>query len=263
MKLDWLPKALTPLLIVLALYLFRRFAPAPAPSTDKWNLETAQELNRLPSGVIGGMMCSIVAMLASSAFLLRWLNHVWASFDGPSLATYYAPTAYWWFFPLFSALAVPWPLTIWLLKRFGRQDEADAMADRSNQDSGINTYFILKWMSFGIAAPIGILTLFAIPVHLSLTSTEARVGHYARWSSETFPYAQARRATIVAGRRERDGSLYPHRDLLIDFADGRRLDANAAGDGGSVVAQSTVDMLLRRTGLAPAFADTSEDISTR
>jgi hypothetical protein len=75
-----------------------------------------------------------------------------------------------------------------------------------------------------------------------------------------FPLNQAKRATLVDGYRLRDGSFQQKRDLYIDFADGRRLDVNAAGDGGTQIDNATVELLLARTGLQASHVSTVEDL---
>jgi hypothetical protein len=118
----------------------------------------------------------------------------------------------------------------------------------------------MKWLSIGLVGPIAFFTLLAIPIHLSISDTEARVGHYASMRSERFPFSEARRATLIDGYRLRDGRLRRSRDIVIDFADGRRLRGNAVGDGGTDVDESVVELLLNKTGLRPAHVATVEDI---
>jgi hypothetical protein len=192
--------------------------------------------------------------LLASFFLLRYANHLWAQMDGPAEIRIFAVPWLWEFFPGFAALSVPWPLTLWLLRRMGRNDEADTIAERSNSESGFNSYRVLKWFSFGVALPIGLFTLPAIPIHLSVTDLEVLVGHYGEWKPEVFHLDQAVRATLVETERDRTGKVRRGRDLFIDFRDGRRLDANAAGDGGSSADPALVRLLLDRTGLVPQDA---------
>lgn len=208
-------------------------------------------------------MWAVGIALALLFFVLRGLNHWWASLDGPSLLTQYAPPVFWCFLPGFAALAIPWPLTIWYLRKVGRWEEADAIEDDSDSKSGGNSFRILKWLSIGLVGPIALFTLLAIPIHLSINDSEVRVGHYASMRSETFRLKDARRLTIVDGYRLKDGSFHPAKDVLIDFSDGRRLRGNIVGDGGTSVPEDVLRLLTAKTGLAPEHALTQNDVPRR
>ena len=195
-------------------------------------------------------------------FVLQGANHWWASLDGPSLLTQYAPAVIWCFFPGFAALAIPWPLTVWYLRKVGRWEEADSIQDEADSKSGMNTFRIMKWLSIGVVAPIGILTLLAIPIHLSIRASEVRVGHYASLRTKVFKLNLARRLTVVDGYRLADGSFHPAKDVIIDFADGARLDGNQVGDGGSSIRGDVMQMLIAKTGLTPERSETVQDIPT-
>ena len=215
--------------------LFRKFVPAPPKPKSLSDYEHAQTLEPLPPGVIGGFMWFVGISLALSFFLLRWANHAWAQMDGPADMRIYTVSAIWCFLPGFAAIAIPWPFTVWLLRRLGRTDEADSITSESNQNGGMDSYKVLKWMSIGIVGPIALFTLPAIPMHLSIADSQIRVGRYGRLQSEIYPLDQAHRAILVDGYNLRDGSFQPQRDLYLYFAGGRRLDMNAAGDGGSTI----------------------------
>ena len=115
-------------------------------------------------------------------------------------------------------------------------------------------------MCMGLVAPIGLFTIPAIPVHLSISGTEVRIGHYAKLHSERFQLSQAIRLTLIDGYSLRDGSFQTARDILVDFADGRRLRGNAVGDGGTNVEDEVVQLLIARTGLVPGHVKTLDDI---
>jgi hypothetical protein len=70
-------------------------------------------------------MWALGIALAMLFFVLQGANHLWASLEGCSLLTQYAPEIYWCFLPGFAALSIPWPLTVWYLRRVGRYEEAD------------------------------------------------------------------------------------------------------------------------------------------
>ena len=257
MKLDWLPRALIPIGIYFSFWFFRKLAPAPMRST---NYRERQVPEPLPTGVIGAFMLGVGVLLASSFYLLRAANHLWAEADGVAILHVYAPSAIWFFFPLFAALCIPWPLTVWLLRRAGRTDEADSASSASSEKVGFDSFKVMKWFSIGVTGPIAFFTVLAIPMHLSIRNSEVRVGHYASLRTEVFPLNQAKRATLVDGYRLRDGSFQQKRDLYLDFADGRRLDVNAAGDGGSQISDGAVELLLAKTGLSLAHVSTRDEL---
>lgn len=222
--------------------------------------DKSQASEPLPTGLIGGAMWVLGIGFASLFFVLRGANHWWASLDGPSILTQYAPVVYWCFFPGFAALAAPWPLTVSYLRRVGRWEEADSIRDAADSQLGMNTFQIMKWLSIGLVAPIGVFTVLAIPIHLSISGSEVRVGHYASLHSENFDLHQARQLTVVDGYRLKDGTLHSAKDVIIDFANGSRLRGNQVGDGGTSVRDDVMQLLIARTGLSPEHAETAEDI---
>jgi hypothetical protein len=257
MKLDWLPRTLVPIGISFFFWLFRRLAPAPARST---NYKETQIPEPLPTGVIGAFMWGMGICLVLSFFLLRTANHLWADSDGAAILRLCPSAAIWCFLPGFAAISIPWPLTVWLLRRMGRTDEAASIDSDSSEKVGFDSFKVMKWLSIWLVGPIAWFTLLAIPMHLSIAESEVRVGHYASLNAEVFPLSQATRATLVDGYRLRDGSFLQKRDLYIDFADGRRLDVNAAGDGGTQISDATVELLLAKTGLEAGHVSTVEDL---
>jgi hypothetical protein len=257
MRLEWLPRALVPIGISFFFWLFRRLAPAPARSTKYGERQVHEPL---PTGVIGAFMWGVGICLALSFFLLRAANHFWADADGPAILQLYPGAAIWCFLPGFAALTIPWPLTVWLLRRSGRTDEADSIDSDSSEKVGFDSFKVMKWLGIGLVGPIAVFTLLAIPMHLSIADSEVRVGHYASLKTEVFPLSQANRAILVDGYRLRDGSFEKKQDLYIDFADGRRLDVNAAGDGGTQIGDATVQLLLTKTHLRLSHVSTREDL---
>lgn len=254
-----LPKVLFWLVFALILGLFRRMAPPRFRATER-PYSDSQEPEPLPTGIIGSAMWAVGIGLALLFFVLRGLNHWWASLDGPSLLTQYASPFVWCFLPGLAALAIPWPLTVWYLRKVGRWEEADAIEDDSDSKGRANSSRILKWLSIGLVGPIALFTLPAIPIHLSITDSEVRVGHYASIRSESFRLKDARRLTIVDGYRLNDGSLKTAKEVLVDFSDGRRLQGNAVGDGGTSVSEDVLRLLIAKTGLTPEHALTEGDV---
>ena len=257
MRLDWLPRALVPVSITFFFWLFRKWAPAPVRST---NYKEKQIPEPLPTGVIGAFMWSVGICLALSFFLLRAANHLWADGDGTAILRLYPTAAVWCFLPGFAAIAIPWPLTVWLLRRVGRTDEAASIDNDSSEKAGFDSFEVMKWLCIGVVGPIAVFTLLAIPMHLSIAESELRVGHYASVSTEVFVFDQAKRATLVDGYSLQGGKIRKSRDLYIDFADGRRLDVNAAGDGRNQISDTTLELLLAKTGLQAGHVSNVKDL---
>jgi hypothetical protein len=166
----------------------------------------------------------------------------------------------WCFFPLLAALSIPWPLTVWYLRKARRWEEADNIEDASDSKGGMNSFHVMKWLGIGLVGPIGFLTLLAIPIHLSISESEVRVGHYASFRAERFPLNKAKRLTIVDGYRLKDGGFRPAKDVIIDFSDGRRLRGNQVGDGETSIRSDVMQLLIAKAGLTPEHASTAEDI---
>lgn len=96
--------------------------------------------------------------------------------------------------------------------------------------------------SVGVVSPIALFTLPATPIHLSISDTEVRVGHYGSFHSETFHLKDARRLTVGEGYRPKECSFHAAKDVLIDFADGRRLRGNSVGDGGTSIREDVMQL---------------------
>jgi hypothetical protein len=101
----WLPKVLLPVMVALVLALFRRMAP-PRARMVSHRYDESQIPERLPSGLIGSAMWSLAIVLALLFFVLRGVNHFWASLEGPSILTQYAPQVIWCFLPGLAAVTI-------------------------------------------------------------------------------------------------------------------------------------------------------------
>ena len=254
---SWLPRFLVPIAIAMAFALFRRMAP-PRTRLSGHRYDESQKPEPLAAGVIGGAMWSLGIALAMSFFLLRGANHLWASLEGCSLLTQYAPQAYWCFLPGFAAVSIPWPLTVWYLRQVGRWEEADSIQDASDSKGGFDSFRIMKWLSIGVAGPIAVFTLLAVPIHLSITDSEVRVGHYASLHPEVFLLKDAKSLIIVGEDNPQGVPGRETRDLIVEFGDGRRLRGNQVGDGGTSVQNNIVQLFISKTGLTPKYSSQAE-----
>src|SRR5271154_419309 len=151
MSLDWLPRALVPIGIAFFFWLFRKLFPAPQRLT---NYKDKQVREPLPTGAIGAFMWGVGVCLALSFFLLRAVNHLWAESDGAAILRLYPSAAIWCFLPGFAAISIPWPLTVWLLRRAGRTDEANSIDSDSSEKVGFDSFKVMKWLGIGGVGPI-------------------------------------------------------------------------------------------------------------
>jgi hypothetical protein len=154
-------------------------------------------------------------------------------------------------FPGVRCAVSPLALTVWYLRRVGRWEEADSIEDASDSKGGMDSFRVMRWLSIGVVGPIAFFTLLAIPIHFSISDSEIRVGHYASFQIERFPLNEAKRLTIVD---------LPTKDVIVDFADGRRLRGSQVGDGGTSVRDDILQLLIAKTGLTPEHASTANEI---
>jgi hypothetical protein len=243
--------------VPIAFALIRRWLPQ----------NTATEINapdddrELPYGVAGLIMwIQGLLMVVGGYFALVGINH-WIGGSGkPALETVFPETAIWWFLPGFASLLLPWIVTLWLLRRFGYAGQAARIVAKGNEKTGFNGERVMHLLGWFMVLPIGLFTIAALPMHLSVYADEIHVTHYATFSPEIFRFTDARAAYFVDGYRLRDGSFASHPDLLIDFADGRRLSANAVGDGGTSPTAKLSTLLLDKSHLAPKHFRTVEEL---
>ena len=252
----FLPQFLVVLAVFLSFTLFRRFAPRNSAEEH-----VADNGRRLPYGVAGACMWFLgIAIAIGGFFALRTANHLWSLPDHNTLCIAYPPQVIWMFLPGFAALAIPWVFALWLLRRFGYAGQAAEIVENGNQKGGFNCERVMKWLIWIIVVPIGLFTLPAIPMHLAVKSDQALLTHYGHIFPDRFYFSDARHAYWVEGYYVRDGRFTVQPDLLITFADGRRLHANAVGDGGSIPSSQLVKLLLVRTKLTAITVKTEHDI---
>jgi hypothetical protein len=239
--------------------IFRRYFPTKPDSTlDRYD---RPEGKRLPTGVFSAVTISIGLAIAVGGFFgLLATNRLFAKEDGPALLQVFPVAVLWCFLPGFAALAVPWPLTITFLRRSAYHDEAVYIEAEGGRKSGFDCFRVMVGMNIFLVLPIAAFTLLALPERLTFTDREILWTHYASVTPEVFAYADIVRLITVDGYKLRDGSFRSHKDLLIDFKDGRRLSANAVGDGGSEPSVDEINILLKKTGLVPREIQTSDEL---
>jgi hypothetical protein len=254
-----LPKFLVPVVIALVFSLFRRYFPAkPNAALQSYD---RPEGRRLHTGAFSAITISMgVAIAVGGFFALLGANRLLAKADGPVLAQSFPTAAIWFFLPGFAALSIPWPLTIALLRRSEYSDEAAYIEDEGNRKSGFDCFRVMVGMNFFIVLPIAFFTLCALPERLTLTNNEIRWTHYASLTSEILPYEDIVRLIQVDGYKLRDGKFKARKDFLLTFKDGRRLNLNAVGDGGSEPSAQQINVILAKTRLVPEQIRTADEL---
>ena len=115
-------------------------------------------------------------------------------------------------------------------------------------------------MALVIAAPIGLLTVLALPMHTALRHQDIRACGYGWKKCETFDYSKAVRMTRIDGFRDRDGTLHSRAGIVVDFADGRRWPSADTGDFSKNVDPALLAFLVERTRLPLGKAEAELDI---
>jgi hypothetical protein len=202
--------------------------------------EHAEEERLLPAGLASAIMWVIGLVIAVGGFYaLKATNQLFAMPYQDGVLTVYPPWFYWTFLPCCAALAIPWPLTLHVLRKLGYGAEAASIISapayyRGRDISGMDREGLMWWMSRIIVLPLGVATALALPMHMSINADTARVTRYAHLTPDPFPLKQAVHAyRVIEYVTLRDGSTRQADDVLFVFSDGRTLRANVMGDGGT------------------------------
>src|SRR6185312_12234598 len=188
--------------------------------------------------------------------------------DGPAIFRQLPQSAIWWFFPGFGALALSYEITLQLWSLFGEREDAHLYSEWSNRKiaeqwgkyKSIDFRKALRWLSIAIVLPIGVLTILELNAHVSIEEGAIRDCGYAFAPCKVYPYAAARRITVIAGFRGRDGELTERAGVVLDFADGRRWSSADMGDFHKRVDSDLVNFLGKKTGLPINYAETAAEI---
>jgi hypothetical protein len=252
-------RGLIPAIVALVLLVSRKYLRVPGRlRAERFDRDTKR---RLTSGRFNAIALAVAISLAIGGYYaLMGANRLFALLDRAALLQVYPVKALWMIAPFFAALAAPWPLVLGVARRTAYRWDAEYIEAQSSEQTGFDTYRLLRWMNLVLLLPMALATLLVVPERLSFTDTEILWTHYAHLRPEVFRYADARRATLIDGYHQRDGRLVRHPDLVVDFADGHRLSGNAVGDGGSVPSQREIDLILNKTKLQPGHAETQDDI---
>lgn len=250
--------SLTAFLTAFTLRLIRRSSPKENAHAGRQSSTEVLVQKHLPPGLVISAVCVVAVLIVALFFVLRGANHLWAALEGPSLVTQYAPQAVWGLLPLFAGISLPLPLTLWFLKKVGRGMEAESIHDTATRKAGYDSFRVLKWLSIGTVGFGSIATLLAIPIHLSITDSEVRVGHYGSIHTQTYRLKDAQSLTIVDGYKMIGGHRRMIDNVVVVFNDGRRLQGNQVGDAGTSVRSDVLGLLVAKTGLTPRYSSLAD-----
>jgi hypothetical protein len=259
--LQFAAKAIVPAAVAIGFALGRKYLK-PSARLSEPQLSALDERFQRTKWVVGASLIAVAIVFAwATHYVLVLLNRYLAEGDGPATLLHLWPqTAIWWFFPGLGALALCWEITLQLWSAFGRADAARSYRLWSDGRAGLDCTRILRWMALVIVAPIGVLTVLALPMHASLRHEDVRVCGYAWAGCKTFDYSKAVRMTQIEGFRDRDGQLHPRAGIVLDFADGTRWSSTDIGDFRNGVDPALSAYLAERTRLSLEQAETEREI---
>ncbi len=254
-------KAIVPVAVAIGLAFARKYLK-PSTRLSEAQLSALDERFQHTKWAVGvGMIAVAVVFVWATHYVLVSLNRYLAASDGPGTGLQLWPqAAIWWFFPGFGALTLCCELTLQLWSVFGNSETARSYRLWSDGRAGFDCTRILRGMALVIAAPIGVLTVLALPMHASLRHEDIRACGYAWAGCKTFDYSKAVRMTLIEGFRDRDSKLHPRAGIVLDFSDGRRWSSADIGDFRNSVDPALSAYLVERTRLPLEYAETEGEI---
>jgi hypothetical protein len=254
-------RAIVPAAVAIGLVLARKYLK-PSARLSEAQLSALDERFQRTKWVVGTSLIAVaVVFVWATHYILVSLNRYLAAGDGPEAVLHLWPqTAIWWFFPGFGAVALCWEITLQLWSAFGRAETARSYRLWSDGRAGLDCTRILRWLALIIAAPIGVLTALALPMHSSLRHKDIRVCGYAWTGCKSFDYSKAVRMTQIEGFRDRDGKLHPRAGIVLDFADGKRWSSADIGDFRNKVDPALSAYLVEHTRLPLEQAEIETEI---
>jgi hypothetical protein len=249
--------------VITALALLRKYLPAPKrnPPARPITEREASEFRRLQWLVNIAIFVTGVAFAVTSYKLLILANRAFAESDGAARFQLLPTKSIWSFFPGFGALSLAWEITIFLWTLLGNKEKAHRYVQWSNEKAGFDSTRTLRWMTIGIALPIGIATLLALPMRSTLRDPDLLVCGYARLTPRQYSYSQARRLLVVDGFRRRDGTFVSRADVILEFADGYHWHSANNRDFSSTVDPAMLKFLAEKTGLSVERWQTEADLN--
>ena len=258
---DFASRAIVPALVGVCFGLARKYLK-PSIRLPEEELSALDERFRHTKWAVGVSMIAIgVAFVWATHYVFVSLNHYLAARDGSGTSLQLCPqSAIWWFFPGFGALALCWEIALQLWSAFDRGDSARLYRLWSDGRAGMDCTRILRWMALVIAAPIGVFTVLALPMHTALGLQAIRVCGHAWAKCQTFDYSKAVKMTEIEGFRDRDGKLNRRAGIVVDFADGRRWSSADTGNFQDSVDPALLAFLTKHIHLPLEQAQTEVDI---
>jgi len=157
----------------------------------------------------------------------------------------------WFFFPFFGAICLCWELTLRLWMSVGDPSQARKYESWSNRRAGFNATRTLRLMTIGIGLPIGLITMLALPIHITIDASGVMIGQFAKLKPL---HSEIRAITVTQGLRTRDGGFQSRPAIVVDFSDGSRWSADNRGTQ-KVIDQALLLYLQQKTGLSPAYIE--------
>lgn len=206
--------------------------------------------------LVGGAMVAVGTSFGFGSYsLLIWANRAWASPDAASVFQVLPDHSTWFFFPFFGAICLAWEMTLRLWIVFGNASQARLYESWSNAKTGFNATRVLRLIALVIVAPIGLLTLLAVPIHTSIGAEGLTIGHFGAISPGFYSYSDVREITVTKGIRLRDGSLQRRPAIVLEFTDGTRWSSADNRDPQDSIDQSLLSFLQSHTGLPITYID--------
>ena len=259
--IELLGKAAVPIAVGVGFALARKYVK-PSARLSEVQLSALDDRFRQIKWIVGISVVAVgVVFVWTTHYVLVSLNELFAASDGPRTSFRLWPqTAIWWFFPGSGALALSWEITLQLWSVFGQAGNAISYRLWSDGRAGFDSTRVLRWMALVIAAPIGVSTALALPMHTGLSHQGIHVCGYGWAGCTTFDYSKAVQMTQIRGFRDRDGKLHSRAGVVLDFADGHRWSSAEIGDFRDSVDPQLLAFLIERIGLPLKQADTEMDI---
>ncbi len=256
-------KAIVPLTVGVGFALARRYYPAKDDRTEVEELpdEVVASFEKL-QWVVGASMVVVAAVLALSLHAgLVGINHYLSrakSVDGIRL---WPQTAIWWFFPVIASISLTWEITIRAWHFLGGKD-AYLYRAWSDFRAGFNATRVLRVLVLTVAAPIGIATILALPMHSTLRSSDIIECGYGFAGCRNLAYSDASRIVEIRGFRRTDGRFVNRAGIVVVYKDGRHWSSADWGNFARSVDPRVESFLISKTGLPIEIKDTKEDIGS-
>jgi len=268
-----LGKIVVPVAVICAFALFRKYLPATSieESNEEYSYDQLNGRFQTTARIFNFCMIGVGCLFVwSTHAALVWINRHLAALDGPVAFSEFPQSAIWWMFPGFGALALSYEITLQAWSLFGNRRDADLysewsnkkMASKGGRNTGIDFRRVLRWLFIVVALPVGILTILALPMHVSIGEGMIRDCGYAFSSCKTYSYSSARRMTIIEGFRDKDSKFTKRAGIVIDFNDGRRWSSADMGNFRQNIDPELADFLKKKILLSVNYAETETDIPT-